>query len=54
MLEVKKDDFDESLEDIMESINGILNKTGKGFETAENKTEDERREKKIEGKDDLC
>ena len=29
MLEVKRDDFDESLEDIMESINGILNKTGK-------------------------
>ncbi len=33
MLEVKRDDFDESLEDIMESINGILNKTGKGYET---------------------
>ena len=29
MLEVKRDDFDESLEDIMNSINGILNKTGK-------------------------
>lgn len=36
MLEVKRDDFDESLEDIMESINGILNKTGKGYETKEN------------------
>ena len=33
MLEVKRDDFDESLEDIMESINGILSK--KGFETKE-------------------
>ena len=30
MLEVKRDDFDESLEDIMNSINGILSKTGKG------------------------
>ncbi len=35
MLEVKRDDFDESLEDIMASINGILNKTGKGYETKE-------------------
>lgn len=42
MLEVKRDDFDESLEDIMNSINGILNKTGKGYET----TEDEEKEKK--------
>ena len=35
MLEVKRDDFDESLEDIMASINGILSKTGKGYETKE-------------------
>lgn len=35
MLEVKRDDFDESLEDIMESINGILNKTGNGYVTKE-------------------
>ena len=35
MLEVKRDDFDESLEDIMASINSILNKTGKGYETEE-------------------
>ena len=35
MLEVKRDDFDESLEDIMASINSILNKTGKGYETKE-------------------
>lgn len=33
MLEVKRDDFDENLEDIMNSINGILNKTVKGYET---------------------
>lgn len=42
MLEVKRDDFDESLDDIMNSINGILNKTGKGYET----TEDEEKEEK--------
>ena len=35
MLEVRRDDFDESLEDIMASINGILSKTGKGYETKE-------------------
>lgn len=40
MLEVKRDDFDESLEDIMNSINGILNKTGKGYETKEEEEED--------------
>ena len=40
MLEVKRDDFDESLEDIMESINGILNKTGKGYETKENNNDE--------------
>lgn len=45
MLEVKRDDFDESLEDIMNSINGILNKTGKGFETIENETEEEKEKK---------
>lgn len=45
MLEVKSDDFDESLEDIMESINGILNK--KGFETKE---ESKDNNKKKEGK----
>ena len=40
MLEVKRDDFDESLEDIMESINGILNNTGKGYETKENNNDE--------------
>ena len=39
MLEVKRDDFDENLEDIMNSINGILNKTGKGYETKEDENE---------------
>ena len=44
MLEVKKDDFDEELEDIMESINGILNKTGDGFQTVETE-EDKKKDK---------
>ena len=38
-----RDDFDENLDDIMNSINGILNKTGKGFETTE---EDEKEKNK--------
>lgn len=35
MLEVKRDDFDESIDDIMNTINGMLNKTGKPNETNE-------------------
>lgn len=46
MLEVKRDDFDESLEDIMESINGILNKTGKGYETKEDDIDEKDENKK--------
>lgn len=46
MLEVKRDDFDESLEDIMESINGILNKTGKGYETKEDNIDEKYENKK--------
>lgn len=46
MLEVKRDDFDESLEDIANSINVILNKTGKGFETFEGQKEDKQKENK--------
>ena len=46
MLEVKRDDFDESLEDIMASINGILSKTGTGYETKEdNNNEDDNKKK---------
>ena len=45
MLEVKRDDFDESLEDIMDSINSILKKTGKGYETEENEDDDEKNKK---------
>ena len=44
MLEVKRDDFDESLEDIMDSINGILKKTGKGYETKEDGKEEDKKE----------
>ena len=39
MLEVKKDNFDESLEDIMTSING------KGYQTTENDEEEEKDKK---------
>ena len=42
MLTYSKDDFDESLEDIMQSVNEILNKTGKGYETKEEKDEVEK------------
>ena len=42
MIDYKKDDFDGSLDDIMESINKILNKTGEGYETIE----EEEKEKK--------
>ena len=37
MIDYKRDDFDGSLDDIMESINEILNKTGEGFETVDKK-----------------
>ena len=33
MLTYNKDDFDGTLDDIMKSVNDILNKTGKGYET---------------------
>ena len=46
MLEVKRDDFDESLEDIMNNINGILSKTGKGYETKEDDDEEDDKNKK--------
>lgn len=40
MLTYNKDDFDGSLDDIMESVNKILNKTGEGFETVEDEEND--------------
>ena len=44
MLTYNKDDFDESLDDIMKSVNDILNKTGKGYETVEDRKEDKKKE----------
>ena len=35
MIKYQKDDFDGSFDDIMNSVNDILNKTGEGYETAE-------------------
>ena len=35
MLTYNKDDFDGTLDDIMKSVNDILNKTGKGYEITE-------------------
>lgn len=45
MLEVKKDDFDESLEDILSSVNEILKNTGKGYTTKENEKKSDNKEK---------
>ena len=41
MINYKKDNFDESLEDIMKSVNKILNGTGEGFETNEIQEDEE-------------
>lgn len=35
MINYKKDDFDENLDDIMNSINGILSKNKVGYEVKE-------------------
>lgn len=40
MLTYNKDDFDGTLDDIMKSVNDILNKTGKGHETKEDSKDD--------------
>lgn len=40
MLTYNKDDFDGTLDDIMKSVNDILNKTGKGYETVEDEKEE--------------
>ena len=40
MLTFEKEKFEENLDDIMNSVNEILNKTGNGYET----TEDEKNE----------
>ena len=43
MLEVRRDDFDESLEDIMSSVNELLKNTGKGYKTKEDEEKDEKK-----------
>lgn len=45
MINFQKDDFDESLDDIMNSINGILRKTGVGYETTEDEEDKEKNNK---------
>ena len=40
MLTYNKDDFDGTLDDIMKSVNDILNKTGKGYETTDDSKDD--------------
>ena len=42
MLTYNKDDFDGTLDDIMESVNKILNRTGEGFETMEEEEKEKR------------
>lgn len=46
MLSFQKDDFEENLDDILKSVNDILNNTGEGFET----TEDDKNEKESKNK----
>ena len=45
MLTYKKDDFDESLEDIMESVNKIINKTMEDAEVAEPEKKEDNQDK---------
>ena len=42
MLSFEKERFEENLDDIMDSINEILNRTGEGYET----NDDEKKENK--------
>ena len=48
MIKYQKDDFDGSFDDIMNSVNDILNKTGEWYETAESneKRENEKNNEK--------
>ena len=41
MLSFEKEKFEENLDDIMDSINDILGKTGEGFETEEEEEDEE-------------
>ncbi len=44
MISLKKDDFDESIEDIMESVSKLLDKTGEGY-VVDNLQKDEKNKK---------
>lgn len=44
MLTYNKDDFDGTLDDILESVNKILNNTGEGYETIEDEEENKTKE----------
>lgn len=46
MLTYNKDDFDGTLDDIMESVNKILEKTGDGYETVGEENEDKNKSKR--------
>ena len=50
MLTYKKDDFDGSFDDILNSVNNILNGTGEGYETEEELEESEMLKKRNEDK----
>ena len=43
MLSYKKDDFDETLEDIMDSVNDILNNAKKGADTDDELEEEDKK-----------
>ncbi len=40
MLSFEKENFDENLDDIMKSVNDLLKKTGKDFESTEEEKEE--------------
>ena len=50
MLTYKKDDFDGTFDDIMNSVNNILNGTGDGYETEEELEESEMLKKRNQDK----
>ena len=50
MLTYKKDDFDGTFDDIMNSVNNILNGTGEGYETEEELEESEMLKKRNQDK----
>ena len=49
-LRVERDDFDGSFDDILNSVNNLLNGTGEGFETEEELEESEMLKKRNQDK----